>query len=138
MARRAEAVIDPSVAVKWFSNEEGTEAALKLRDEHIAETTTLIAPDLLLYELANALRYKPGFNEEHVTRAVSDILDLQIDIITPGKELLKQSTEAAYLYDAAIYDSCYLALGQLMGVEVYTSDKKFYGKAKKSGILKLI
>jgi predicted nucleic acid-binding protein len=138
MARRAEAVIDASVAVKWFSNEEGTEAALNLRDEHIAGTTTLIAPDLLLYELANALRYKPGFNDEHVARALSDILDLQIDIISPGKELLKQSAEAALIYDAAIYDACYLALGQLMGVEVYTSDKKFYGKASKSGILKII
>lgn len=72
-----------------------------------------------------------------MNRAISDILDLQIDIITPGSEL-KQSTEAAYLYDAAVYDSCYLALDQLMGVEVYTSDKKFYEKANKSGILKFI
>jgi len=30
-----EVVIDSSVAVKWFSNEEDTDKALKLRDRHV-------------------------------------------------------------------------------------------------------
>jgi len=138
MARRTEAVVDASVAVKWFSEEEGTQAALKLREEHIEETTILSAPDLLLYELANALRYKPDFDNEKATRALSDLIDLQIDLITPGRELLQQSTKDACLYDATVYDSCYLALGELRGIEVYTSDRKFYEKAKDSDILRLI
>ena len=138
MAGRAEAVIDASVAVKWFSEEEGTQAALKLREEHIEGTLILSAPDLLIYELANALRFKPDFDDEKVSRAVADILDLQIDLITPSRELIEKSTEAAYLYGATVYDSCYLALGELLGVEVYTSDKKFYEKAKGSDRLKLI
>jgi predicted nucleic acid-binding protein len=138
MAGRAEAVVDASTAVKWLSEEEGTPAALRLRDEHIEGTTVLSAPDLLLYELANVLRHRPGFNEEKVTQALGDVIDLQIDMITPGRELLQRSTEDAYLYGTTVYDSCYLALGELMGVEVYTSDKKFYEKAKASGVLKLI
>lgn len=138
MARQAEAVVDASVAVKWFSEEEGTQAALKLREEHIEGTTILSAPDLLLYELANALRYKPDFDDEKATQALSDLIDLQIDLITTGKELFKQSIKDAYLYDTTVYDSCYLALGELMGIEVYTSDNKFYEKAKESDILRLI
>jgi predicted nucleic acid-binding protein len=138
MAGRAEAVVDASVAVKWLSEEEGTKAALKLRGDHLEGTILLSAPDLLIYELANAIRYKPGFDDNKVTRAIGDVIDLQIDLITPGRELIEKSAEAAYLYDATIYDSCYLALGALMGIEVYTSDKKFYEKAKQSGILKLI
>ena len=138
MARREEAVVDASIAVKWLSEEEGTQAALKLREEYIEGTLILSAPDLLIYELANALRFKPDFDDEKVSRAVADILDLQIDLITPSRELIEKSTEAAYLYGATVYDSCYLALGELLGVEVYTSDKKFYEKAKGSGILKLI
>ncbi|MBM3292427.1 type II toxin-antitoxin system VapC family toxin, partial [Candidatus Bathyarchaeota archaeon] len=35
MARREEAVIDASVVVKWFSEEENTKSALLVRDEHI-------------------------------------------------------------------------------------------------------
>ena len=138
MAGREEAVVDASIAIKWFSEEEGTQAALKLREEHIEGTLILSAPDLLIYELANALRFKPDFDDEKVSRAVADIMDLQIDLINPGRELIEKSTEAAYLYGATVYDSCYLALGELLGVEVYTSDKKFYEKAKGSGILKLI
>ncbi len=138
MARQTEAVVDASVAVKWLSEEEGTQAALKLREEHIEGTTILSAPDLLLYELANALRYKPDFDDEKAAQALSDLIDLQIDLINPGRELLQQSIEDAYLYDTTVYDSCYLALGELMGIEVYTSDRKFYEKAKESDILRLI
>ena len=138
MARRTEAVVDASIAIKWLSEEEGTPAALKLREEHIEGTTILSAPDLLLYELANALRYRPDFDDEKVTHALYNVIDLQIDLITPGRELLQQSTKDAYLYDTTVYDSCYLALGELMGVEVYTSDRKFYEKAKGSDILRLI
>jgi len=138
MAGRAEAVVDASTAVKWLSEEEGTPAALKLRDQHVEGTTVLSAPDLLLYELANALRHRPGFNQEKVTQALGHVVDLQIDLVTPGRELLQRSTEDAYLYDTTVYDSCYLALGELMGVEVYTSDRRFYEKAKASGVLKLV
>ena len=138
MAGPTEAVVDASTAIKWLSEEEGTPAALKLREEHIEGTTLLSAPNLLLYELANALRYKPDFDNEKVTQALINVIDLQIDLITPGRELLQQSTKDAYLYDTTVYDSCYLALGELMGVEVYTSDRKFYEKAKGSDILRLI
>ncbi len=138
MAGREEAVIDASVAVKWFSEEEGTDAALKIREAHIDGTTTLSAPDLLLYELANALRYKPDFTEEKASRAITDIIDLEIDIISPSREIIEKAIKDAHLYDVAIYDSCYLALGELMGIIVYTSDKKFYEKAKQSDVLRLI
>jgi predicted nucleic acid-binding protein len=138
MARRSEAVVDASVAVKWFSEEEGTKAALELRESHIEGRMVLSAPNLIIYELANALRFKPGFDDAKVTRAISDILDLQIDFINPGRELMEKSAETAYLYDTTIYDSCYLALGELMGIEVITFDKKFYDKAKRSGILRII
>jgi predicted nucleic acid-binding protein len=137
MAGPTEAVVDASTTLKWISEEEGTPAALKLRDEHVEGTTTLSAPDLILYELANALRYRPGFDDEKVAQALGDVIDLQIDLIAPGSELLRQSARDAYLYNTTVYDSCYLALGELMGIEVYTSNKRFYEKAKASGIMKL-
>jgi len=138
MAGREEAVIDASVAIKWLSDEEGTDAALRLRDVHIEGTTTLSVPNLLLYELANAFRYKPDFDEEKVSSVIVDILDLEIDLISPSRELIDKTVEDAYLYRITIYESCYLALGELMGIIVYTSDKKFYEKAKLSSILRLI
>jgi predicted nucleic acid-binding protein len=138
MERRAEAVVDASVVVKWFSEEEGTEEAIRLREEHVEGKCILSAPDLLVYELSNALRYKPNFDEDKVERAIADILDLQMDLVTPGRELVEKTAEAALKFNATMYDSSYLALGELMGIEVYTADKKFYNQAKASGILRLI
>ena len=138
MERRAEAVVDASVVVKWFSEEEGTEEAIRLRAEHVEGKRILSAPDLLVYEISNALRYKPNFDVDKVGRAVADILDLQIDLVTPGRELVDKAAEAAYKYNATMYDSSYLALGELLGIEVFTADKRFYEQAKASGILRLI
>jgi predicted nucleic acid-binding protein len=138
MARREEAVIDASVVIKWFSEEENTSSALKLREEHINGDRVFSAPDLLIYEIANTLRYKPGFDQQKIARAVNDLTDLQIDVVTPGKDLVERSVELAYTYDITVYDSCYLALGELMGVKVITADKRLIQNAKGSGLLSLI
>jgi predicted nucleic acid-binding protein len=138
MARQEEAVVDASTAIKWISREEGTPAALGLREKHIHGETLLSAPDLLVYEITNALRYKPDFDEEKVAQAINSIIDLQIELITPGKELIQRSIKNAYNYDITIYDSCYLALGELLGIKVITSDRKLYDKAKHSENLLLL
>ena len=89
-----------------------------------------MAPDLLLYEVANALRYKPGFGVEKVARAIVDLMDIQVDLIVPSRELVEKSSNLAYAYGVSVYDSCYLALSELMGVSLYTSDKRFFDGAK--------
>ncbi len=131
-------MIDASVAVKWFSEEEGTDRALEVRDDHIDGRRTLVAPDLIVYEIANALRFKTEFTGEYVARAVDDLLDLQMDLIEPGRELIRLGSELAYRYGITVYDSSYLALGELMGIEVYTSDKQLYERARESGLLKFV
>ena len=138
MAGQEEAVIDASVAVKWFSEEEGTDRAIEVRESHVEGGRSLVAPDLIVYEVANALRFKPGFDHEKVARAVGDLLDLQLDLIEPGKELLSIGSELAFHYGITVYDSCYLALGELMGIEVYTSDRQLYERARESGLLRFL
>jgi predicted nucleic acid-binding protein len=138
MAGQAEAIVDASVAIKWLNQEEGTLEALKLREKHIEGSISLSAPNLILYEIANALRYKPDFDDEKTFLAVTTIIDLQIDLVIPGRDLLQQAILDAYLYDITVYDSCYLALGELVGIPVYTSDKKLYEKTKETGNMKII
>jgi predicted nucleic acid-binding protein len=57
-------VLDTSVVVKWFSSadEKDLEKSLMLRQEHIDNPGLFVIPDLLYYELANALRYNPRFS----------------------------------------------------------------------------
>jgi len=57
-------ILDASVIVKWFSEEEYTDKALEIRERIRMEEERVIVPDLLLYELANALKYNPSFESE--------------------------------------------------------------------------
>ena len=138
MAGQEEAIVDASLAVKWFSEEEGTEKALLIRQKHIEGETILIAPDLIVYELSNALRFKPGFDHDKVNRAVEDLLNMQVELIGPTRELINASSELAYHYGITIYDACYIALGQLLGIRIYTSDRQLYQQTRESGIVELM
>lgn len=138
MAGREEVVVDASVIVKWFSEEEGTEQALQVRHDHINGAKFIIALDLIIYELSNALRFKPGFDSAKVGRAMADIFSMQIDLITPSEDLIKRCSNLAFRFGITVYDACYIALGELMGSRVLTSDKRFYGLAKRCGFLNLI
>ncbi|MDD1745106.1 MAG: type II toxin-antitoxin system VapC family toxin [Candidatus Methanoperedens sp.] len=44
-------VLDASVVIKWFSEEEYTDRALKLRDDFFKGDIELVVPDLILYEV---------------------------------------------------------------------------------------
>lgn len=50
-------VLDSSVVIKWFSQEEFTDKALKLREDFTKGENLIAVPDIQLYEIANALRY---------------------------------------------------------------------------------
>lgn len=50
-------VPDSSVVIKWFSDEDATDKALAIREGYINGKIEIVVPDLLLYEIANALRY---------------------------------------------------------------------------------
>ena len=136
--RRKEIVVDASVVIKWFSDEEGGDRALKLRNDHVDGTTTLIAPDLLVYEIANALRFKPGLDSQGVAEAVDDLFDLQIDLLVPTAGVVRTAADLSKQFGITIYDSSYLSLAKLLGIEVVTADKKLHEKAKGCGFILLL
>ena len=50
-------VLDASVILKWFLEEENSEKAITLKDGHSRGEFLVVIPDLAIYEVANALRY---------------------------------------------------------------------------------
>jgi len=52
------AVVDASVVVKWFVEEENSSKAIEIRDKYVNAELKLIAPEILLFEVLNALFYK--------------------------------------------------------------------------------
>ena len=56
-----EIILDASVAIKWFTEETSHEKAKKFRERFLDGKINIIVPDLILYEIANALRFNPAF-----------------------------------------------------------------------------
>ena len=109
--------------VKWFLDEDKSKEALGLRKEHIDEKVVIIVPDLLFIEVINALRYKNI--EERVLMKVNESLwGMQLHVEKLNPFLLKQAIKVALQYNFSLYDSLYVALAQIHGCEIVTSDKK--------------
>ncbi len=123
-------VVDASVAIKWFSEEEFTDNAIEIRDNFFKGTCELAAPDLILYEVSNALRFNPNFNEEDVIEAVNSLFDMGISIIVPTPRVVRSSITMAFKHKITIYDAFYSALASEIGFTFVTADSKVYKKIK--------
>ena len=102
-------VLDASVAIKWFNKEEFSDIALKLREEFYNGKHEIVVPDLILYEVSNALVYNKEFSAGDISMAINSIIDMELTINIPSKDLLEKSIEIARkekitLYDAFISD----------------------------------
>ena len=131
-------ILDASVVVKWFSEEEYTEKALEIRKKIRTGDERIVLPDLLLYELANALRYNPCFDAGDVRDAVNSIMDMGMDIITPTPEIINSAIALAFKYNTTVYDSFYLSLSKELGIPFITADRKLYEEVKELNLVKFI
>ncbi|MHC1594313.1 MAG: type II toxin-antitoxin system VapC family toxin [Methanotrichaceae archaeon] len=119
-------VLDTSVVVKWFSEEEFTDKALEIRERIRMGEKRVIVPDLLLYELANALKYNPSFDANDVSDALTSIFDMDVNIVTPMRGIIDVAVTLAFEYDITIYDAFYVALAKDLELAFITADKRLY------------
>jgi predicted nucleic acid-binding protein len=101
-------VVDASIAVQWFANEPGSEAAARLIDDD----TPLVAPDVMPVEAANAWWKKVRRREmtgADLDQAVANLLALGIRLV-PTAPLLGRAARLAVQLDHPVYDCVYLAL----------------------------
>lgn len=118
------AVIDASVAVKWFVPEIHSVAAARILDPQIA----LYAPDLIGPEFGNIL-WKKVRREEIGREEADEIMNAFAKLpfeIRPSSILLSAAFELAIELDRTVYDSLYLALAVVEECALITADSKFY------------
>jgi len=131
-------VIDASTALKWFVPEEDTEKAVKLRNRHVEGENTLFAPDLLTYEVANALKFRNDIIKEDLVKDIDALFNLDLELIVPSSEMIIKSMAIARKLDITVYDSIYLTLAETIGAYVVTSDEKLYEKTKQTKLIQLL
>lgn len=117
-------VVDASILVKWFLPESDSDLALQLKTAHLHGTYTLVVPDLALYETLNALRYRPHVTSDDLASYVHALYDIGLDIVEPLPETLAAAGQLALRYHLTIYDACYVALAQSLGLRYVTADRR--------------
>lgn len=119
-------VPDTSVVLKWYVSEQetGRERALALRQAYLEGQVALLVPELLCYEVANVLRYKPGWDAAAVGQAVASLLALKIEIVTASETLLERAVDLACTHDITVYDAAFVALAQLRQADFLTADAR--------------
>ena len=116
-------VVDASVAVKWFVDEEGSDVADALLDGR----RELHAPRLMAAEVGNALWRKVRMGE--MERAQAEIRIAAISQIAirwaDDETICSDAIRIAIDLDRAIYDCMYLALAHRIGATMATADTRF-------------
>ena len=124
-------VVDASVVVKWFVNEEGSDSAKLLRDGDYK----LFAPQLMALEVGNTLRNKTRRGELKPLEA--EALASNIPALTVNwaadEELVVDAVRLAIALDHPVYDCVYLALARQVGANMVTADNRFLNAVADTG-----
>jgi len=120
---RTKTVVDASVVIKLFISEPGSNKAEKLLQSHIEGARFLYAPDLLLYEVGNALHFR-NLPPEAIKRAFQDLAGFQLHTERASTTLLFGAARLAKTYGLTVYDAAYAALAETLGAELVTADEK--------------
>ena len=123
MERCREVVLDSSVAVKWFSTEIKTDEALKLRDSYTQGSLKLTVSEILIAEVANALRYKPDYDTEKLTKALTSLLGLHLNIVNLNETILTRTVEIAYEGKVTFYDALPVSIAEHRKAVCITADE---------------
>ncbi len=122
-------IVDASVAVKWFAEEPNSDKAERV----LAGADDLIAPDLILAELGNALRKKAAqgiVTRDQALQAVREAPSFFARLY-PLPDLSLRAAEIAFDLQHHIYDCFYLALAERERVPLVCADKDVIKKAKR-------
>lgn len=119
-------VPDTSVVLKWYLHEQEPERAqaLMLRQAFLEGRIHLSVPELVFYEAANVLRYKPDWDSARVYRAIDSLFALRLKIVSASPASMRQAAGLAYKYDVAVYDAVFVALAEESGATFVTADQR--------------
>jgi predicted nucleic acid-binding protein len=119
----SKAVVDASVAVKWFANEPGRDAALAL----LAGDAELVAPDELAAEFGNAIWAKVRrklLTPDEAREILASFLGAMPTRLVDARDVLPTALDIAIQLEHPVYDCLYLALARAERCQVVTADQR--------------
>lgn len=121
-------VVDASAAVKWILPEDGHEEALRIQEKYQDEEIDLIAPYLLLSEIANVLwkrKRRGDLDARSAQRCFQQFLQ-DSPILLDSAIVSSAALQLALAHDRTFYDCLYLAWALDQRCDLVTADEKFF------------
>lgn len=130
MAKIIDKVLDASVIIKWFIEEEGSDRADKYLQAYKNRQFSILVPTLLFYELGNILLAKKA-TAKQAGQIMQDLHALNLTKTDIGYESFRKVFQNADELQITYYDASYLTLMQKESCEFVTADRKLYEKVRK-------
>jgi predicted nucleic acid-binding protein len=132
-------VLDASVVLKWiFDDEDGSERAARLKDAHVDGHEIVAVPDLLFYEIGNALATKTRLTEVAIEEAFSLLWEFSLERFDLGLDEFQGGLVLSRKYKITLYDAAYVELSRRLKCPFVTADKKLYEKVKSIKTVELL
>jgi predicted nucleic acid-binding protein len=112
----------------WWDGCARANAALRLRNDYVDRTVDIASPDLLPYEVLNALRCDPSLGERQLKEIATALDKYSLWLAPLEGELADMSVENSMRHGISVYDSAYISLGQIREAPVYTADQRLINR----------
>lgn len=126
-------IVDASVGVKWFFQEEGREAALKILDFIKGKKLWLTVPEIFYLEIANACwkrvcrRLIPSSEANAI---LEQLVKVPSDHFSDGR-IVRAALENALTFEISIYDALYVTLAETYAAPLVTADENLLKACRK-------
>jgi predicted nucleic acid-binding protein len=127
-------VVDASVVVKWFLPESDTPAADFLLEQFLNNEVDLVAPDVLLLEVASSLWKRVVLRKEltadEATLVYRDLLTMPLSLIAT-ETLAEAAFQLAMEHRHPVYDALYCTLAIDRRCDFVTADQTLVNKFRR-------
>lgn len=120
-------VVDASLAAKWLFAEEHTDQAVELLAATITAGERIMAPSLLWIEVANILRQRirqTSLTLEQALELFDRFQEIPVTRHSPSGLSRRALLLANQHQMAAVYDAHYVALAEILEVDLWTDDRR--------------
>jgi predicted nucleic acid-binding protein len=132
-------ILDASVALKWFAEDEPrTAAALQVLESVGRNPEQYIVPEIFMAECLAVLCRMRGATVDRLREALTLMESLGIERAGCGHELMQTATEYAISWSLSGYDAIYVALAALTDGVWLTADARAARRVREKRFVRLL
>jgi predicted nucleic acid-binding protein len=126
-------VIDTSVVFKWFvaCGESGLGPAWSLLNSHRRGDLMVVAPSIVVTEIANLLSYL-GIHADDANAFLVDFEQTHVVLFETTYERAQRVLKCAFENRMTVYDASFLTLAQEFECPLVTADRRAFGSVPAS------